>query len=205
MAEATVRLNRFGMEQGRTWPAVAVALAIAIPIMFWTFLERGASQLSEAAPRGSMITVNSYPEDGARLSFAIPSSGWQHDVSVSPAEATIRRGSITLTVQVSAGVNDLERFMERRSDNVVANNTQVIASRPHPYRSHTAQLDGYWSDLVGRSTSGAIVVLRNGSGDDQAARARGAITVIALAPAGRLDEGMTELERLLDSMLLEVK
>lgn len=199
MAEVTVRLNRFGLEEGKGWPALIVALAIAAPLIFWAIVERGASQLSADVPRGSVISLESFPEDGTRLSFAVPSEGWKQEINVSPAESTIRRGSITVTVYVSSGVNNLRNFMERRTDHVVANNSQVVASRTQEFRSHTAQLDGYWADLVGRSTSGAIVVLNH----ESTARTQAAISVVALAPAGRLDEGMQDLERVVDSMLLE--
>lgn len=198
MAEVTIRLNRFGLEQGRSWSALIVALAIALPLVFWAIIERGASQLSSDVPRGTVISVDSYPEEGTRLSFAVPSTGWQQEVKVSPAESTIRRGSITLTVQISSGVNNLDNFMERRTDHVVANNSQVVASRAQEFLSHTARLEGYWADLVGRSTSGAIVVLNQRDDSDS----QTAISVVALAPAGRLDEGMQDLERLVDSMLL---
>lgn len=199
VAEVTVRLNRFGLEEGRGWPALIVALAIAVPLIFWTIVERGASQLSADVPRGNVISIESYPEEGTRLSFAVPSEGWKQEVGVSPNESTIQRGSITVTVNVSSGVNNLRNFMERRTDHVVANNSQVVASRTQDFRSHTAQLDGFWADLVGRSTSGAIVVLNH----DSALGAQAAISVVALAPAGRLDEGMHDLERVVDSMLLE--
>ncbi|KPC68371.1 hypothetical protein ADL26_19560, partial [Thermoactinomyces vulgaris] len=39
MGDATIRLNRFGVEQGRMWQAVVAAAAIALPLVFWIGIE----------------------------------------------------------------------------------------------------------------------------------------------------------------------
>ncbi|MEU6861623.1 hypothetical protein AB0B28_22445 [Glycomyces sp. NPDC046736] len=184
MGEATVRVNRLGLEQGRMWPAVLAAAAIAFPLVVWLGLERALGESVRTIGEGETLYLQSYPVAGASLEYELPGKGWTSPgIHFADQRQNFTRDHLSASVEVDSGVDSLERLLERRAEPIVAQNGYTYTD-VRAYTSKDTGLSGYRADILGIDTAGSITVLGN---DDGAA----AILVL-LAPGA--DTGAAEID-----------
>lgn len=194
MGEATIRLNRIGLERGRLWQTVLAAVAILLPVALWTGLERAVGDATEKLVPGETVTLESYPVADAQLQFLPPGSGWSAGLSLSQHRIELFRGKVSATVQVDTAVNSLRRLLERRANRLTTTQSGVSATDIREYRNPVNGLEGYRADLYGRNIAGTIVVV--GISDGSAA------TVITIAPSGQLDDSIAGADDFVSSFVL---
>ncbi|WP_026930592.1 hypothetical protein [Glycomyces tenuis] len=194
MGEATIRLNRLGLERGRVWQTVLAAVAIVLPMALWTGLERAVGDTTEKLVPGETITLHSYPVDNARLQFLPPGSGWSTGLTLAEYRIELNRGKVSATVQVDTAVASLTRLLERRADRLTATQPGIAASNVREYRNQVNGLEGYRADLYGRNIAGSIVVVGTDGG--------AAATVITIVPSGQLDDSAASADDFVSSFVL---
>ncbi|WP_157930493.1 hypothetical protein [Glycomyces xiaoerkulensis] len=194
MGEATIHLNRWGLERGRTGAAVAAAAAIVLPLAFWIGLERLVGDTTEQFAQGETVQLESYPVGDVHLQFLPPGPGWSSELSLSRHRITVDRGRTSATVQVDAGVDSLERLLERRAERLTAGRPGIAVTNVREYYNEVNGLEGFRADLYGRNLAGSIVVV--GGGDGAAA------TLILLAPTGRLEDDAADADAFVSSFVL---
>ena len=193
--EGAIRLNRFGLERGKLWPAVAMAIAIFAPLVTWA----GANSLvsgDEELPRGYQITLTGTPAPMAppgtgTVELTIPDEGWSLDVAgASTEEVTLVHDPLTLRVTSVAGVEDLKRTFSRQKRELADDKPALFVTDAKPY-SASKGLDGLWGDLTGERYGGALIVV----GQDSAAA-----VVKMTAPLGQLDGEYGDVSEILSTM-----
>ncbi|GAB3231774.1 hypothetical protein GCM10027447_27140 [Glycomyces halotolerans] len=194
MGEVTIRLNRLGLEQGRTWHAVVAAVAIVLPLALWTGLERLVGDTTEQFAPGETITLESYPVGSAHLQFLPPGGGWSAELTLSRHRINLYRGKTTANVQVDTDVDSLERLLERRADRLTATQPGIAVTNVRDYRNPVNGLEGFRADLYGRNIAGSIVVV----GDDGGAAA----TLTLLSPTGQLADSSAGVDDFVSSFVL---
>ncbi|WP_026923003.1 hypothetical protein [Glycomyces arizonensis] len=194
MGEATIRLNRIGLERGHLWQTVLVTVAIVLPMALWTGLERAVGDTTEKLVPGETITLESYPVSDAKLQFLPPGSGWSAGLNLSRHRIELTRGKVSAIVQVDTAVTNLRRLLDRRVDRLTTTQPGVEASNVREYRNQINGLEGYRADLYGRNIAGTIIVVGDNGG--------AAATVITIAPAGRLDDSTAGADDFLSSFVL---
>lgn len=193
MGEATIRVNRFGLERGRLWQAVLAVVAIVVPMALWTGLERAVGDTTEKLMPGETITLQSYPVADATLQFLPPGSGWSAGLSLSQHRIELDRDKVSATVQVDTAVDSLRRLLDRRADRFTATQPGVAVTNVREYHNQVNGLEGYRADLYGRNIAGTIVVVGSGGA---------AATVITIAPSGQFDDSTASADDFVSSFVL---
>jgi hypothetical protein len=174
LGEVTIRLNRLGLERDRMWPAVAAAIAIALPLMFWIGIERSLGESVQRIDPDEPLYLRSYPVSGASLEFRLPGEGWTSPgVHMAEQRQNFTRGNLTAAVEVDTNVASLENLLVRRADPIAAQSGFVYINE-RPYTNADSGLSGYRADIVGIDTAGTITVV----GEDDGAAA----ILVLLAP-----------------------
>ncbi|MDA1359988.1 hypothetical protein O1R50_10155 [Glycomyces luteolus] len=164
MGDATIRLNRFGVEQGRMWQAVVAALAIALPLAFWIGIERALGDSVQDIDKGETLYLQSYPVTGASLEFTLPGEGWTSPgIHMADQRQNFRHGALTATVEVDTHVESLENLLVRRADPITAERGYAY-NNERPYEHPATGLSGFRADIVGLDTAGSITVVGENGG-----------------------------------------
>lgn len=195
MIEGAVRLNRFGLERRKLWPALIVAIAVFAPIITWMTannLVSGQEELRE----GDLITLTATPPPMAppgtgTVRIEIPNEGWSSETSESSTDSVrLVHSPLVMPVEAVAGVEKLSRTFERQQRDLAEARPAYFVTDAKPYTTDTG-LKGYWGDLTGERYGGALVVVGKGTV---------AVVVQVTAPLGRLDGESNDVRDLLDSM-----
>lgn len=195
MIEGAVRLNRFGLERGKLWPALLMAVAVFAPIITWVTANNLVSG-QEELPEGELITLSATPPPMAppgtgTVRFEIPDEGWSIDTSESSTgSVTLVFSPLVMTVEAVAGVEDLDRLFERQRRDLAEARPAYFVTDAKSYATKTG-LKGLWGDLTGERYGGALVVLGTGTV---------AAVVKVTAPLGHLDGEIGDVADLLDSL-----
>lgn len=195
MIEGAVRLNRFGLERRKLWPALIMALAVFAPIIAWMTANNLVSG-QEELPEGEPITLRATPPPMAppgtgTVRIEIPNKGWSTETSASSTDSvTLVHSPLVMTVDAVAGVEDLSRLFTRQERDLAEARPAYFVTDDKPYTTDTG-LKGYWGDLTGERYGGALVVVGKGTV---------AAVVKVTAPLGRLDGEFTDVRDLLDSL-----
>lgn len=194
MIEGAVRLNRFGLERGRLWSALALALAVFAPVVLWTQWD-GAVDGEEAVPAGTVITVEASSNPGAvgkgRVWFTVPGDGWVTETGANRQSAvTLVHSPVVVRTSAVGGVDDILVLFERQARDLRMGNRVLFATGSREYATPTG-LSGYWGDLTGERYSGALIVV--GLGDVAA-------VIVAVAPLGRLEDQLGDLTAILATL-----
>jgi hypothetical protein len=197
LGDATIHLNRFGIERGRLWQAVVAALAIALPLVFWIGIERALGDSVEALDPGETLYLQSYPMSGAALEFKLPGEGWTSPgTHMADQRQNFRHGGLTAAVEVDTRVESLDNLLRRRAQAATADNNSVF-NNIVPYRNETAKLSGFRADIVGLDTAGSITVI----GEDGGAAA----ILILIAPGDDPGSATVDPGPFIDTFKLEGK
>lgn len=193
--EGAVRLNRFGLERRKLWPALIMVVAVFTPIVTWMTANNLVSGQEELPP-GHVISLSATPPPMAPpgsgvVRFAIPNEGWASETSASSTDSvTLVHSPLVMTVEAVAGVEDLERLFDRQRRDLAEARPAYFVTDAKSYRTKTG-LKGLWGDLTGERYGGALVVL----GEETVA------TIVRVtAPLGRLDGEISDVADLLDSL-----
>lgn len=196
MGDATIHLNRFGIERGRLWQAFVAALAIALPLMFWIGIERALGDSVEALDPGETLYLQSYPMSGAALEFTLPGEGWTSPgIHMADQRQNFRHGGLTAAVEVDTRVESLDNLLRRRAQAATAEN--AVFNNVVPYRNEAAALSGYRADIVGLDTAGSITVVGKDGG--------AAAILILIAPGDDPDSATVDPGPFIDTFKLEGK
>ena len=194
MIEGAVRLNRFGLERGRFWPAVLLAVAVFAPALLWTQWD-GSVDGEEAVPAGTVVTVEASSNPGAagegRVWFTVPGDGWVTETGANRASAvTLVHSPVVIRVSAIGGVDDILVLFERQARDLRMGNRVLFATGTRDYTTPTG-LSGYWGDLTGERYSGALIVV--GLGEVAA-------VIVAVAPLGRLEDQLGDIAGILATL-----
>ncbi|GAA4920785.1 hypothetical protein [Stackebrandtia albiflava] len=196
MIEGAVQLNRFGLERRRTWPAVALAIAVFLPALFWTQWNKAVPGEAEVAP-GTVLTLSATgpPETGSfgRIRLTIPAdgSGWRTATGRNRQSTVVLvHGSVWLETHAMAGVDDFGVLFDRQSRDLGNEDPAMFTTGKERYTSPTG-LTGYRGTLTGERYGGTLYVL--GRGDVAA-------VVVTRAPLGRLDGEALTIEQILATL-----
>ena len=174
MGEATIRLNRLGLERGRMWQAVLAAIAIALPLVLWIGLERSFGESVQRIDPDEPLYLRSYPVSAAGLEFSLPGEGWTSPgIHMAEQRQNFVRGNLTATVEVDTNVASLEKLLVRRAEPIAAESGYAYYNE-RSYANAESGLSGYRADIVGVDTAGTITVV----GEDGSAAA----ILILIAP-----------------------
>jgi hypothetical protein len=197
LGDATIRLNRFGVEQGRMWQAVVAAAAIALPLVFWIGIERALGDSVLDIDAGETLYLQSYPVTGASLEFKLPGDGWTSPgIHMADQRQNFRKGALTVAVEVDTHVENLEKLLARRADPIIAERGYAY-NNERPYANAASGLSGFRADIVGPDTAGSITVV----GEDGGAAA----ILILLAPGDDPNSATFDPDPFIDAFELEGK
>ncbi|MGH8877674.1 MAG: hypothetical protein ACRD0P_10085 [Stackebrandtia sp.] len=195
MIEGAIRLNRFGLERGKLWPAILMAIAVFAPLITWTTANSLVSG-EEELPRGYKIVLTGTPAPMAppgtgTVTLTIPHEGWSIDASsASTDEVTLVHNPLTLRVTAVAGVKDLKRLFSRQKRDLADEKPALFVTDAKPY-SASKKLEGLWGDLTGERYGGALVVVGKGTA---------AAVIKVTAPLGQLDGEFSDISDIMASM-----
>ncbi|HEX2143189.1 MAG TPA: hypothetical protein VHG10_01650 [Glycomyces sp.] len=159
MGEVTIRLNRFGLERGRTWQAVLAALAIALPLLVWIGVERALGDSVQRINPDDTLYLQSYPVSGASLEFRVPGDGWTSPgIHMAYQRQNFTRGHLSAVVEVGTNVESLKNLLVRRAEPVAAQPGYAF-NNERPYANAASGLSGFRADIVGLDTAGSITVV----------------------------------------------
>ena len=189
-----VRLNRLGLERGRFWPTLALALAVFLPAVLWTQWDDSVDG-EEAVPAGTTYTLQASSNPGAighgQVVFTVPASGWDTDLGANrQSSVTIVHSPVVVHTSAVGGVGDIQVLFERQARDLRMGSRIMFATGSHPYTTPTG-LSGYWGDLTGERYSGALIVV---------GRDKVAAVVIAIAPLGGLEEQLGDINQILATL-----
>lgn len=164
MGEVTIRLNRLGLERGRTWQAVLAALAIALPLVLWIGLERSLGESVQRIELDEPLYLRSYPVSAASLEFRLPGEGWTSPgIHMAEQRQNFVRGNLSVAIEVDTNVASLEKLLVRRADPIAAERGYAYYNE-RPYTNAASGLSGFRADLVGIDTAGTITVVGQDGG-----------------------------------------
>lgn len=197
MIDGAVRLNRVGLERNKTWPAIALAVAVFLPALFWTQWNNNVPGEAQLVP-GTVISLTAVgtPETGSsgEVRLTVPddgSDGWRTATGQNRQSSVVLvHGSVWLEATAVAGVRDFAVLFERQSRELGNGDPAMFTSGRTAYTSPTG-LTGYRATLTGERYGGTLYVL--GKGDVAA-------VIVTRAPVGRLDGESTTIERILATL-----
>ncbi|ADD43928.1 hypothetical protein Snas_4279 [Stackebrandtia nassauensis DSM 44728] len=195
MIEGAIRLNRFGLEQGKLWPALLMAVAVFAPVVTWITANHLVPGQEELAPdyeiELSATPPPMAPPDTGSVAFKIPNEGWSIETSESSTKSvTLVHSPLVLTVDAVAGVEDLTVLFNRKKRDLADAKPSYLVTDSKPYRP-TDDLKGLRGDLTGERYGGALIVVGKGSV---------AAVVEVTAPLGRLDGEFDDVDDMLGSL-----
>lgn len=195
MGDVTIRLNRFGAERGRMWQAVAAAIAIALPMVFWIGIEQALGDSVQEIDTGETLYLQSYPVTGASLEFTLPGAGWTSPgIHMADQRQNFRHGALTAAVEVDTHVESLENLLARRADPIISERGYAF-NNERPYTNAASGLSGHRADIVGLDTAGSITVV----GEDGGAAA----ILILIAPGDDPGSATVDPDPFIDAFHLE--
>lgn len=194
MIEGAVRLNRFGLERGRFWSALALALAVFAPAVLWTQWDKSIDG-EETVPAGTVIHLAASSNPGAMgkgsVWFAVLGDGWVTETGANRQSAvTLVHGPVVVRTSAIGGVDDIQVLFERQARDLRMGNRVLFATGSRAYTTPTG-LSGYWGDLTGERYSGALIVVGKGEV---------AAVIVAVAPLGRLEDQLGDLTSILATL-----
>lgn len=164
MGEVTIRLNRFGLERGRTWQAVVAAIAIALPLLLWIGIERSLGESVQRIDPDEPLYLRSYPVSGASLEFRLPGEDWiSPGIHMAEQRQNFTRGNLRAAVEVDTNVESLEKLLVRRVAPIAAQSGYAYYNE-RPYTNAASGLSGYRADILGIDTAGTITVVGQDGG-----------------------------------------
>ncbi|MEV0648443.1 hypothetical protein AB0I28_24585 [Phytomonospora sp. NPDC050363] len=194
MIEGAVRLNRFGLERGRLWSAVLLALAVFAPAVLWTQLD-SAVDGDEGVAAGTVITLQASSNPGAAGKgsawFTVPGDGWITETgSNRPSAVTLVHSPVVVRTSAIGGVDDILVLFERQARDLRMGDRVLFETGSRAYTTPTG-LSGYWGDLTGERYSGALIVVGKGPV---------AAVIVAVAPLGRLEDQLNDITAILATL-----